>query len=158
MSLLTLSNPSCLLMYFVTKVGIKARNPKNSKVSMLFIFMPMVSISLRVKPVWIKIKLFGIRPTLSSLYRRMLHQESKYKAFPLKEKPNLQTNLEWEESISRRACTKANSACGHWPYCEILQIAQETFWEQMTLPKNSWENSIDWLPSKSNRVLECTLQ
>lgn len=48
------------------KVGINDKNPRHSKVINAFGLTPILSISFKVNPVWIKMKLFGIRPKINS--------------------------------------------------------------------------------------------
>lgn len=102
-------------MYFVTKVGTRAKNPKNNKVKKCFGLIPILSIYFNVSPVWIKIKLFGIKPTLQQDYRKMLHPKSICRASPPGAKLGLRTNSGLEESTSRIACTIANYVDEHSP-------------------------------------------
>ena len=125
---------------------------------MLLMFMPIESMSLRVKPVWTRMKLFGIKPKYWHFYQRKLLPESIYKAFPPKVKPSSQTSLESKVSISRKACTRTDFVYEHWPYCEILQTNQEIFLRPRILPKSSSRNSKDWLQNKNRTNIICTLR
>ncbi len=46
------------------KVGIKAKQPNTNKLMKDWGLAPILSIYFNVRPVWIKIKLFGIRPKI----------------------------------------------------------------------------------------------
>ncbi len=48
---------------FPIKVGIKDKQPKTNKVINALGLTPILSIYFKVNPVWMRIKLFGIRPT-----------------------------------------------------------------------------------------------
>jgi hypothetical protein len=61
---------SSFFSYFLLiKVGIKEINPSIISVMKCFGLIPIESIYFNVKPVWINIKLFGIRPLLIYKYR-----------------------------------------------------------------------------------------
>ena len=58
----TSANYLSFFIYFVIKVGINAKKPRTNRVIKFLGLMPILSIYFKVKPVCIRIKLFGIKP------------------------------------------------------------------------------------------------
>ena len=62
------SSSSCIYCSYLLpiKVGTKARTPKINNVIKWWVLMPIVSISFRVCPVWIRMKFIGIIPNIEA--------------------------------------------------------------------------------------------